>query len=344
MGFHWPTLLWLLILIPGLVALYVYAQRRRRKYALRYASLAMVKEALGAGPGIRRHIPPALTLVALAFMLIGVARPYAEVQVPSQEGTVVLAIDVSGSMQATDVLPNRMEVAKAAAKSFVAKQSDNVRIGVVSFSSDASIVQSPTTDKVLVIEAIDRLRPQRATAIGRGILVSLDSIFEGSEDEPPSQKWLRPDLQPAPGEAQPPAPSAQARAIPRAAATIVLLTDGQNNQYPPPLTIVEEASSRGVRVYTIGLGTPEGTILRIGGRSIRTRLDEDTLKRVAALTDAEYYNATNEAELRNVYDNLTLELVLRKEKIEVSALFAGSAALLTVLAASLSLRWFGRIP
>lgn len=344
MLFHWPTLLWTLVLVPALVALYVYAQRRRRKYALRYASLSMVKEALGSGPGIRRHVPPALTLVALAFMLTGLARPYAEIQVPSQEGTVVLAMDVSGSMNADDVKPNRMEVAKSAAKAFVAKQSENVRIGVVSFGSDASIVQTPTTDKELVIAAIDRLRTQRATAIGRGILVSLDAIFEGSEDEPPSWKWLRPDMQPAPGDAPPAAPSAEPRKIPRAAATIVLLTDGQNNQYPPPLTIVEEASSRGVRVYTIGLGTTEGTVLRIGGRGIRTRLDEETLKRVAALTDAEYYNATNEEELRSVYENLTTELVIRKEKAEASALFAGGAALLTILAAALSLRWFGRIP
>ena len=343
MQFHWPSLLWTLLLTPALVALYVYAQRRRRKYALRYASLSMVKEALGSGPGIRRHIPPALTLVALTFMLIGVARPYAELQVPSQEGTVVLAMDVSGSMNADDVKPNRLEVSKAAAKAFVAKQSEHVRIGVVSFASDASIVQSPTTDKELVIQAIDRLRTQRATAIGRGILVSLDAIFESSEEELPSTKWLRPDLQPAPGEAGPSA-SPQARSIPRAAATIVLLTDGQNNQYPPPLTIVEEASSRGVRVYTIGLGTPEGTVLRIGGRGIRTRLDEETLKRVAALTDAEYFNAQNEEELRSVYENLTTELVLRKEKAEVSALFAAGAALLTVLAAALSLRWFGRLP
>jgi len=342
-SFHWPTLLWTLLAIPALIALYVWAQRRRRRYALRYASLSMVKEALGSGPGVRRHIPPALTIAALALMLTGVARPYAEIQVPSQEGTVVLAMDVSGSMLATDVRPDRMTVAKDAAKAFVLKQSENLRIGVVSFSSDASIVQSPTTDHSLVIEAIDRLRPQRATAIGRGILVSLDAIFEGSEDEPPSYKWLRPDLQPAPGEAAP-AAAPKGRSIPRAAATIILLTDGQNNQYPPPLTIIEEASSRGVRVYTIGLGTPEGTVLRIQGRSVRTRLDEDTLKRVAALTDAEYYLATNEAELRGVYENLTLELVLRSEKQEVSALFAAGAALLTVLAAGLSLRWFGRIP
>lgn len=343
MHFYWPTALWALVLVPALVALYVLAQRRRRKYALRYASLSMVREALGAGPGIRRHVPPALTLVALTFMLAGVARPYTVLELPSQEGTVVLAMDVSGSMNADDVKPNRLEVSKAAAKTFVAKQSEHVRIGVVSFATDASIVQSPTTDKDLVIQAIDRLRTQRATAIGRGILLSLDAIFEGSEDELPSTKWLRPDLQPAPGEALPSA-SPQARAIPRAAATIVLLTDGQNNQYPPPLTIVEEASSRGVRVYTIGLGTAEGTVLRIGGRGIRTRLDEDTLRRVAALTDAEYFNAQSEEELRSVYENLTTELVLRKEKAEVSALFAAGAALLTIAAAALSLRWFGRLP
>jgi Ca-activated chloride channel family protein len=343
MQFFWPTALWALVLVPALVALYVLAQRRRRRYALRYASLSMVREALGKGPGIRRHIPPALTLIALSFMLVAFARPYAVLELPSQEGTVILAMDVSGSMQAQDVLPNRMEVAKAAAKAFVARQSENLRIGVVSFASDASIVQSPTTDKELVIEAIDRLRTQRATAIGRGILVSLDAIFEGSEDEPPSQKWLRPDLQPAPGEAVPSA-SPQARTIPRAAATIVLLTDGQNNQYPPPLTIIEEASSRGVRVYTIGLGTPEGTILRIAGRQIRTRLDEDTLKRVAALTDAAYFNATSEQELRSVYEGITTELVLRKEKAEVSGIFAAGAAVLTVAAAGLSILWFGRIP
>jgi Ca-activated chloride channel family protein len=343
MQFFWPTALWSLALVPALVALYVLAQRRRRKYALRYASLSMVREALGKGPGIRRHIPPALILSALALMLVAFARPYAVLELPSQEGTVILAMDVSGSMQAQDVLPNRLEVAKTAAKAFVAKQSENLRIGVVSFASDASIVQSPTTDKDLVIEAIDRLRTQRATAIGRGILISLDAIFEGSEDEPPSAKWLRPELQPAPGEAVPSA-SPQARTIPRAAATIVLLTDGQNNQYPPPLTVVEEASSRGVRVYTIGLGTAEGTIIRIAGRQIRTRLDEDTLRRVAALTDAAYFNATSEQELRSVYEGITTELVLRKEKAEVSGIFAAGAAVLTVAAAGLSVLWFGRIP
>lgn len=343
MQFFWPTALATLVVVPLLVLLYVWAQRRRRKYALRYASLSLVREALGKGPGVRRHIPPALLLAAVALMLVAFARPYAEIQVPVQEGTVILAMDVSGSMQAQDVAPNRMEAAKAAAKSFVEKQGEHVRIGVVSFSGDASIVQAPTPDKDLVLAAIDRLRPQRATAIGRGILISLDAIFEGSEDELPSAKWLRPGFGPEPGATLPPAPSLQPRAIPAAAATIVLLTDGQNNQYPPPLTIIDEAASRGVRVYTIGLGTKEGTVLRIGGRAIRTSLNEDELKEIAQLTDARYFNAQNEKELRSVYDNLTTELVLRKEKAEVSGLFAAGAAVLTVIAAALSLVWFGRV-
>lgn len=342
MGFFWPTALWALLLVPLMVAAYVATQRRRRKYALRYASLSMVREALGNGPGRRRHVPPTLMLVAVALMLVAAARPYAVVQVPSQEGTVVLAMDVSGSMLADDVKPNRLEVSKAAAKAFVAKQSEHVRIGVVSFASDASIVQSPTIDKQLVLDAIDRLRTQRATAIGRGILVSLDAIFESSEEELPSTKWLRPDLQPRPG-AVIPSPSPQGRSIPRAAATIVLLTDGQNNQYPPPLTIIDEAATRGVRVYTIGLGTPEGTVVRIGGRGIRTSLDETTLKRIAQLTDAEYFNATSADQLKKVYENLTTELVLRKEKAELSGPFAAAAAILTVAAAGLSLLWFGRV-
>jgi Ca-activated chloride channel family protein len=343
MEFSWPTALWSLLLVPALVALYLWEQRHRRKYALRYASLSLVREALGRGPGWRRHIPPLLTLFAISFMLTAFARPYAVIESPRQEGTVILAMDVSGSMRADDVLPDRMTVAKEAAKGFVLKQGEHVRIGVVSFSSDASIVQSPTSDKDVVIEAIDRLRPLRATAIGRGILVSLDAIFEGSEEELPSEKWLRPGLAQE-GDPFAPAPRPPSREIPRAAATIVLLTDGQNNQYPPPLAVVEEASSRGVRVYTIGLGTAEGTILRVGGRAIRTRLDEETLQAVAELTDARYFNATNEEELRQVYDSLTTELVLRKERAEVSALFAAGAALLTIVAAALSLRWFGRVP
>ncbi|TME75500.1 MAG: VWA domain-containing protein, partial [Chloroflexi bacterium] len=178
MTFLFPPGLWLTLVVPILVGLYIWAQRRRQKYALRYASLSLVKEAMGRGPGVRRHIPPALFLAAMFFMTAALARPVMVVTAPAQEGTVILAIDVSGSMQAEDLKPNRMEAAKEAAKAFVTRQGEDVSIGIVSFSGDASLVQSPTTDKDLVIKAIDRLRPQRATAIGRGILTSLDAIFE----------------------------------------------------------------------------------------------------------------------------------------------------------------------
>lgn len=342
MDFYWPALLWSLLLIPILVGLYLLEQRQRRRYALRYASLTLVREAIGKGPGIRRHIPPLLVGAALALMLVATARPYAVVRLPSQEGTVVLAIDVSGSMRAADVLPDRMEAAKAAAKAFVEKQGDHVRIGVVAFTGDATIVQAPTADKDAVAAAIDRLQPQRATAIGRGMLVSLDAIFAGSEEEPPSQKWLGPSAQQPQGDARS-ATAPPARAIPVAAAAIVLLTDGQNNQWPPPLAVADEAAQRGVKVYTIGLGTKEGTILRIAGRAIRTSLDEDTLKAVAQATDAEYFNATSAEELKRVYSDLATTFVLRTQKTEITALFAAAAVVLTVLAAALSLRWFGRI-
>ncbi|TMF62340.1 MAG: VWA domain-containing protein, partial [Chloroflexi bacterium] len=321
MNFIWPSALLLLVVVAGLAVLYVLAQRRRNRYALRYANLSLVREAIGKGPGWRRHVPPALFILALAFMAIAVARPQAVVAVPSQEGTVILAIDVSGSMLAEDMKPNRMEAAKAAARAFVDKQSESVKIGVVSFSGDASIVQSPTTDKTLVIAAINRLRPQRATAIGRAILVSLDAIAEsqGSEADLPSSILQQPGQ---PDGSATPRPSATIPAYlagQHAAASIVLLSDGQNNQFPAPLDIVDQASSRGVRIYTIGVGSAAGAIVRLQGRAVRTALDETTLKKIAEITDGQYFNANTEADLRAVYENLTTELVVRNEKTELTA-------------------------
>ena len=343
MQFIWPGALWALILVPVLIGLYVLSQRRRRKYALRYASLTLVRDAMDKGPGIKRHIPPALFILAVAAMLFGLARPQTVVTLPSEEGTVILAIDVSGSMQAEDVRPNRMEAAKAAAMTFVDKQSASARIGVVSFSDNAAIVQAPTDDKEAVKAAISRLRPQRGTAIGRGILTSLEAIFENSDLDFPAQP-----VEPASGQRATPAPATpKATPVPEgyfAPATVVLLTDGENNVFPPPLAVVQEAIDRGIRVYTIGLGSPEGTILRIQGRQIRTRLDEATLKQVAELTRAEYYLASNEAELEKVYSNLTTTLVLRTEKTEVTFAFTALAAALSVLAAAFSLLWFQRLP
>jgi len=347
MTFIWPTALLLLVVVAGLAVLYVLAQRRRNRYALRYANLSLVREAIGKGPGWRRHVPPALFILALAFMALAVGRPQAVVAVPSQEGTVILAIDVSGSMLAEDMKPNRMEAAKAAARAFVEKQSESVKIGVVSFSGDASIVQSPTTDKTLVIAAINRLRPQRATAIGRAILVSLDAIAEsqGSEEDLPSSILQ----QGQPG--QPGAtPRPSATPLPaylvgqHSSASIVLMSDGQNNQFPPPLDVVDQAVSRGVRVYTIGLGSAAGAIVRLQGRAVRTSLDETTLKKIADVTDAQYFNANTEADLRTVYENLTTQLVVRNEKTELTAYATLAAAILAVFAGAFSLLWFNRLP
>ncbi len=331
--FIWPELLWLLLLIPLLVLVYVWAQRRRVKYAVRFASLSLVKEALGKGPGIRRHIPPALFLLALIVMIVGLARPQAVVLLPKQEGTVILTIDVSGSMQADDLKPTRMEAAKDAARNFVQKQPNGVRIGVVSFTDNAFIVQAPTTDRDAVIAAINRLQPQRGTAIGRGIITSLDAIFEiNNADIPPTAR----------GTALP-----SPTRLPKgeyAPAIVVLLTDGESNVGPEPAETAKEAAQRGVRVYTIGIGTAEGTILRIQGRAVRTRLDEAGLKRVADVTDGEYYNAQNEQDLHRIYDNLGKTTVLRTEKTEVTYLFTGIAMAFALLAGMLSLLWFNRLP
>ena len=344
MTFIWPTALLLLVVVVGLAVLYVLAQRRRNRYALRYANLSLVREAIGKGPGWRRHVPPVLFILALAFMAIAVARPQAVVAVPSQEGTVILAIDVSGSMLAEDMKPNRMEAAKSAARAFVEKQSESVKIGVVSFSGDASIVQSPTTDKTLVIAAINRLRPQRATAIGRAILVSLDAIAEnqGSEEDLPSSilQQGQPGATPRPSATPLPAYLVGQHS----SASIVLMSDGQNNQFPPPLDVVDQAVSRGVRVYTIGLGSAAGAIVRLQGRAVRTALDETTLKKIAEVTDAQYFNANTEADLRTVYENLTTQLVVRNEKTELTAYATLAAAILAVFAGLFSLLWFNRLP
>lgn len=339
MNFLWPGNLILILVVPALVAAYIWAQRRRQKYALRYASLSLVREALGNGPGRKRHIPPALFLTALLFMAVGTARPETVVVAPVQEGTVILAIDVSGSMLAEDLKPNRMEAAKAAAKAFVDRQGADVSLGVVAFSGDAQIVQSPTKDHDLVIAAINRLRPQRATAIGRGILASLDAIFENSEDVAPSVIALHRLAGEPTGPTPVPVPVGADRT-----ATIVLLSDGQNNQFPAPQQVIEDAASRGIRIYTVGVGSAEGTVVRIQGRSVRTRLDEATLRQIADQTGGQYYNASNENDLRAVYENLSTQLVFRQQKTEITAILTAIAAVFSMVGAALSLFWFNRIP
>lgn len=342
-------MLWLLLLIPVFIIVYILLQRRRQKYALRYASLSLVKEAMGRGPGWRRHIPAALFLVALTWMIVALARPEANTLVPSAEGTIILAVDVSGSMTATDLQPNRMEAAKAAARAFVEKQPDTVQVGIVSFSDNAFVVQPPTDDKEALLSAINRLNWQRGTAIGRGLVASLEAIAEKAGQ--PAEINLSQDGQGNGGTnggtkgnnngvPQPtPMPKGQYQN-----AIVVLLTDGENNQWPEPVEIAQIAADRGIRVYTVGIGSEEGAIVRIQGRAIRTRLDEQTLRTIAEMTDGIYYNAQTEADLVKVYENLSTNLVLKTDQVEVTAYFTAAAVFFSLLAGFFSLMWFNRLP
>jgi len=327
-------MLWCLILVPVLIVMYILAQRRRQRYALRYASLSLVREALGRGPGWRRHVPPALFIVSVAVMFFALARPASVVTLPSQEGTVILTMDVSGSMRADDLKPNRLEAAKTAARAFVDKQPQGVKIGVVSFSDNAFVVQAPTDDKEAVLRAINRLTPQRGTAIGSGMLTSLDAIFEEANGEGAAYNS---SAEPTPT----PTPLPRGQYEP---AIVVLLSDGESNRGPRPMEVVDQLAARGVRVYTVGVGSVQGTVLHTQGRSIRTRLDEETLKRVAEATEGMYYNASTEQDLQAIYENLSTHLVFRKQQTEITAFFTGVAVALSLIAGILSLLWFNRLP
>jgi Ca-activated chloride channel homolog len=344
MSFMWTELLWLLLLVPALAAAYVLAQKRRQKYALRYASLSLVKQALGAGPGFRRHVPPILFLAAMSLLITGLARPTATVMLPSHKGTIILAMDSSGSMRADDVKPSRMEASKAAAKAFIEKQPGGSRIGVVAFAATASLVQPPTREREPLLAAIDRLNMQRGTAIGNGILTSLNAILEDFGEKTIAIHPSDEAVQEAPRDATKPMAGSIGGETAFAPAIVVLLSDGQSNTGPPPLEVVAHAAARGIRIYTVGLGSVEGTVLSYYNRSFRVRLDEETLKAIAEKTGAAYFKADSETDLREIYEKLGGLLVLKPEKTEITALFAAAAALLMLAAGALSLMWFNRLP
>ena len=341
MTFMWPEMLWFMLALPLLLGAYLWILHRKKKQAVRYASLTMVREAMGVGQRIRRHVPPALFFLALAAMLLALARPQATITLPTQHETVILAMDISGSMRATDVEPNRLVAAQNAAKQFVSEQPENVRVGVVAFAGTATVAQAPTRNREDVIAAIDRFQLQRATAIGSGIIVSLAAIFPdqgidvgtltyGADNSRKSDKTGPPALKPVP-------PGSYSSAV------IILLTDGQRTTGPDSIMAAKMAAERGVRVYTVGVGTPEGKIIGFEGWSMRVRLDEETLKGIANITHGEYFYAGNAVDLNKVYQTLNAKLVMERKKTEVTALFSGLAALLAVVSAALSLAWFHRI-
>jgi Ca-activated chloride channel homolog len=345
----WPSLLYLLVLVPLIIAAYVWGQRRRRRFVLRYSSVALVRPALARHSWLRRHLPFALFLLGLVGLLVALARPVAVVALPSLQSVVILSIDVSGSMRATDVQPSRIEAAQAAANEFVDRQNGNLRIGIVAFSGSAELVQAPTTDREALHAAIDRLYPERATALGSGILESLDAIAEAENEDATGGRTPAPNFTPTPAPKGVYAP-----------AIIVLLTDGVSNAGPAPLDAAQEAVDRGVRIYTIGFGTQNGTLpggfggggfggggfggfggFGGGGFGSRFRvgIDETTLKNIAAETGGSYYRAASAQQLQSVFQSLPTYLILKRETIEITVGFTAVGALFCLIAITLSLLW-----
>lgn len=348
MSFLWPEFLWLLALIPALIGLYVLALRRKKRLAVRYASLSMVRDALGVGQRVRRHVPPFLFLIGLSLMIVAIARPTATVRLPTQHETVILAMDVSGSMRAVDVKPTRLAAAQEAARAFINDQPGNVKIGIVSFAGTAAVVQPPTDNRDDLFAAIERFELQRATAIGSGLLVSLKAIFPDVEfDLRASNPRVSKDNPRgvAIDEAKKPAKEPPAPVPPGSykSAVIILLTDGQTTTGPDPIEAAKMAAERGVRVYTVGVGTVQGEVIGWEGWSMRVKLDEDSLKQIANVTRGEYFYAGNATDLKNVYKSMSSKMELTKQQTEITALFVAAAMVFVVLGAGLSLMWFNRV-
>jgi Ca-activated chloride channel family protein len=337
-SFIWPPMLFLVLAIPLGTALYLVLERRRGRRVAAYGGLPVtVGHDVPARPGgTRRWIPAAFILVGLTILVVAIARPQSFVSVPRVEGTVILSFDVSGSMAADDLEPSRMEAAKAAAREFAERQPASVRIGVVAFSDIGFSIQVPTNDQAQVLAAINRLAPERGTSLANGILASLTTIAAADAD-PAAGYYSNRSPEPTPE----PTPVPQGTYAP---AAIVLLTDGENNQSPDPLAAARAAADRGVRIYTVGLGTAAGTTLEVEGFKVHSQLDEPMLRQISAITDGVYYAAADPHELSAIYDSIETRLVIRPEAMEVTSLFAGVGVLVLLVGGIASLMWLGRLP
>ena len=360
MAFLWPVFLYLLVIIPLIIAAYIWMLRRRRRFTVRYSSLSLVREALTRQSRLRRHLPFALFVLALAGLLVALARPVVITTLPADQTTIIIAMDVSMSMRFSDIQPSRLAAAEQAAMSFIQRQKSSMQIGIVAFSGYAELIQPPTTNQDSLLTAIESLTTGRRTAIGSGILKSIDAIAEVDKNVAPSVTNASTGAEPLPV-----APGAYAPEI------IVLLTDGVSNTGPLPLAAARQAADRGVRVYTIGFGTEGGPNgpdqlggggfggqggqggnnggqqggsgifggLLGGGGGFRRGIDETTLMQIAELTGGAYYPAASANELQSVFQNLPTYLITKHETSEISVVFAAFGALLAAAAIILSLLW-----
>ena len=332
MSAEWPGLLWALLLVPVALAAYLLAQRRRSRYTVRFTNLDLLANVVSAKPGWRRHVPPAFYLLAMAALLVSLARPQALALVPKEQATVILVMDVSGSMNATDVEPTRLVSSQRAAASFVEQLPEKFRVGIVSFASTAQTLTRPTTDRPAVYEAIQSLHAEGATAMGDGIERALDV-----KRPPPSAGGAKPTPAPGPQQAD------------DAPLVVLLLSDGANTQgRAQPMEAASDAKELGVPVFTIALGTDRGMVDVPDETGTMRRIpvppDELTLQRIAETTGARFFAAPSSRDLKGVYRELGSKIGFVKERQEVTVVFAATGLLFLVAGAAMSLVWFSRFP
>jgi Ca-activated chloride channel homolog len=322
MSFATPFILWGLLLIPlGLLA-YWLVQRRRIKYAARFTNLDLLVNVVDATPGRRRHLPALLALMALAALIVAMARPQKVVAVPREDATVVLTMDSSASMKATDVAPSRLDAAKSAATTFLDDVPDRFRVGLVSFSSAVRVLEEPTDDRDAVRSSLDSIQGDIGTALGDAIeaSVALADDPNAAEDNVGEKPLF----------------------------AVLLLSDGANTTGSEPLAVVDEAKEAGVPIYTIALGTPSGTVDVTDDygqtQTVNVPPDPTTLKQIADETGGRFFEAPTEADLKAVYDEIGSQVSWEDDERELTAAFAGAGAVFLLLGASLSALWFGRIP
>lgn len=342
MSFLWPQYLWWMLALPLLPAVYLWLLRRPRA-GLRVSDLGLVRRA--SGRTWRRHVPPALILLALAVLLLALARPTARVTLPWARTTVLLAIDVSLSMRVKDVKPTRMVAAQEAARTFLHEVPRHIDVGIVTFAGSAQVAQQTTIDRPSLIAAIDAIQMQMGTAIGSAIVLCLAELFPDHGIDL-AEMTLGPQRKARSLDDQQKAPPKQIEPVAAGsydAAAIILLSDGRRTTGVDTLQAAKMAADRGVRIYVVGLGTADGHLAEGEGMSIYLKLDEPMLREVARLTGGEYFHAGTAEALRSVYQKLGSRLQTQTRDTELTALLALLAAMLIVAGAALSVLWFGRV-
>jgi Ca-activated chloride channel family protein len=341
MSFLWPWMLLSVLVLPALVWAYRRQMHRHEQVRAQYRKLGLLPATPSGSAPWRRYLVQASFALGLLLLLVALARPQAALQLPRAEGTILLVFDVSGSMAATDLEPNRMETAKTLAREFVERQPAQIRIGVVAFSDSGLSIQQASTERADVLTAIARLTPQRGTSLGYGLFAALETLENDDPNAPPRSEGdederLYSNLPPATPE---PVPAGSDRSK-----LIVLFTDGENTAEPEPLEAAQVVSDRGIRIFPIGIGTTEGAVLELEGFQVFSSLNEELLDDLADLSAGTYFNASTVEDFNSIYQDLELELVVRAEKMEITALLAGFGLLLLMIGGVASMLWFGRVP